>query len=308
VPPVERPVQVVRAIASIVVAMFLFTVLDALVKLLAAHGYSTWQLVFCRSLFSFIVILPLVRAQGGWRALATTRPFQHLGRAAMGMGALWLWFYSYREIPLADAYALSFSAPLFMTALSVPLLGERVGMHRWAAVLVGLGGILVMVRPGSGVFEPSALYVLSSAVLYALAIIQIRGLGATETTLRIVFYFTLLCTVTSGLSLPFVGRLPESWGDAGLLVAIGLLGGFAQLCMTDAYRHAPVSIVAPFDYTAMLWAVLLGMALFGDRPGWPVLTGAAVVIASGLYILHRESVRGGGARNRSVPAPAGRQG
>jgi drug/metabolite transporter (DMT)-like permease len=308
VPPAERPAQVVRAIASIVVAMFLFTVLDALVKLLAARGYSTWQLVFCRSLFSFIVLLPLVRAQGGWRTLATTRLVQHLGRAATGMGALWFWFYSYRQIPLADAYALSFSAPLFMTALSVPLLGERVGAHRWGAVLVGLCGILIMVQPGSGVFDPSALVVLLAAVLYALAIIQIRGLGATETTLRIVFYFTLLCTVVSAASLPFSGRLPQSWDDAALLVAIGLLGGFAQLCMTDAYRRAPVSIVAPFDYTAMLWAVLLGMALFDDRPGWPVLTGAAVVIASGLYILHRESVRGAGPRNRPVAAPAARRG
>jgi len=308
VPPAERPVQAVRAIASIVVAMFLFTVLDALVKLLAARGYSTWQLVFCRSLFSFAVLLPLVHAQGGARALATTRPLQHLGRAATGMAALWCWFYSYRQIPLADAYALSFSAPLFMTVLSVPLLGEHVGAHRWAAVLVGLCGVLIMVQPGSGVFDPSALWVLLAAVLYALAIIQIRGLGASETTLRIVFYFTLLCTVVSAASLPFTGRWPQSWDDGVLLVAIGLLGGFAQLCMTDAYRRAPISIVAPFDYTAMLWAVLLGMALFDDRPGWPVLLGAAVVIASGLYILHRESVRKAGLRNRPVPAPAAPRG
>jgi drug/metabolite transporter (DMT)-like permease len=297
-----------RAIVCVVVAMLLFTVLDAMVKYLAARGYSTWQLVFCRSLFSFVVILPLVHAQGGRRVLATRRPLDHLSRAAVGMAALWCWFYAYRNMPLADAYALSFSAPLFMTALSMPMLGEPVGRHRWAAVLVGLAGVVIMIQPGSGVFGVSALVVLLSALLYALAMILLRALGATESTLRTVFYFTLFCTVVSAASLPFTGQLPRSWGDAGLLVGIGLLGGVAQLFLTEAYRSAPVSIVAPFDYSAMLWAVLLGMAVFGDRPGWPVLSGAAVVIASGLYILHRESVRGAGPRWPAEPAPAGAPG
>jgi len=307
VPHAERPIRVARAIASVVAAMLLFTVLDTMVKYLAAHGYSTWQLVFCRSLFSFVVILPLVRAQGGRRALVTRRPLDHLFRGAVGMAALWCWFYAYRNIPLADAYALSFSAPLFMTVLSVPMLREQVGGHRWSAVLVGLAGVLIMVQPGGGVFDLSALVVLLSAFLYALAIILLRGLGATETTLGTVFYFTLFCTVVSAASLPFTGRLPQSWGDAGLLVAIGLLGGVAQLFLTEAYRSAPVSIVAPFDYSAMLWAVLLGMAVFGERPGWPVLSGAAVVIASGLYILHRETMRGAknrpGGPGKGLPAP-----
>jgi drug/metabolite transporter (DMT)-like permease len=301
------PIRVARAIASVIAAMLLFTILDAMVKYLAARGYSTWQLVFCRSVFSFVVILPLVGAQGGVRALATRRPLDHFSRAAIGLGALWFWFYAYREIPLADAYALSFSAPLFMTALSVPLLGEQVGRHRWIAVLVGLIGVLIMIRPGSGVLDPSAFFVLLSALLYALAMILLRGLGGTEPTLRTVFYFTLFCTVVSAVSLPFAGRLPASAGDAALLVGIGLLGGVAQLCLTEAYRCAPVSVVAPFDYTAMLWAVLLGMAVFGEQPGWPVLAGAAVVIASGLYILRRESMRGTGLRRRPESAQAGRQ-
>lgn len=304
----QRPTRAARAIACVVGAMLLFTVLDAMVKYLAARGYSTWQLVFCRSLFSFVVILPLVGAQGGRRALVTQRPLDHLFRGAVGMAALWCWFYAYRNIPLADAYALSFSAPLFMTALSVPMLGEPVGRHRWSAVLVGLVGVLIMVQPGGGVFDVSTLVVLLSAFLYALAIILLRGLGATETTLGTVFYFTLFCTLVSALSLPLTGRLPQSAGDAGLLVAIGLLGGVAQLLLTEAYRSAPVALVAPFDYSAMLWAVLLGMAVFGERPGWPVLSGAAVVIASGLYILHRESARGGGLRRPAEPAPVGAPG
>lgn len=286
-----RPTDVVRGIGCIVFAMFLFALLDALVKWLATAGYPTWQLVFCRSLFAFLVIVPLIRAQGGTSLLRTSRLRSHLFRAAFGLGTLWCWFYSYRNLPLADAYALSFSAPLFMTALSVPLLGERVGARRWTAVVVGLIGVLIMVQPGAGVFEASALIVLLAALLYALSMIQLRGLGATEPTLRTVFYFTLFCTVVSAFSLPFVGRMPASWLDAGLLIATGLLGGTAQVFLTHAYRLAPVSIVAPFDYSAMIWAVLLGLAVFGDSPGWPVLLGSVVVIGSGLYILRREALR-----------------
>jgi drug/metabolite transporter (DMT)-like permease len=294
-----RPLDgaVMRGIACIVLAMALFAVLDALIKWLSAAGYSTWQLVFCRSLFAFVVIVPLIGGQGGVALLRTSRLPSHLFRACFGLATLWCWFYSYRELPLADAYALSFSAPLFMTALSGPLLGERVGRHRWSAVVVGLAGVIIMVQPGATAFEASALIVLLAALLYALSMIQLRGLGATEPTLRTVFYFTLFSTLASGFALPLVGRLPASWLEAGLLVATGLIGGVAQVLLTHAYRLAPVSIVAPFDYTAMVWAVLLGLAVFGDRPGWPVLFGAVVVIASGLYILRREALK--------APADAG---
>jgi drug/metabolite transporter (DMT)-like permease len=297
--------QTARGIGCIVIAMLLFTVIDTLVKWLSARGYATWQLVFCRSLFSFIPILLLIRLRGGPRLLRTARLKDHLVRAAVGLGALWTWFYSYRQLPLADAYALAFSAPLFMTALSVPLLGERVGVHRWGAVAVGFAGVLAMVQPGGGVFDAAAGWVLVSAVLYALAMIQVRGLGTTEPALTTVFYFTALCTVASALSLPLVGRWPETWLDGGLMVAVGLLGGVAQICLTQAYRLAPVATIAPFDYTAMVWAVLLGLAVFGEAPGWPVLIGSAVVIASGLYILRREALRRPAALADPKPAVPG---
>jgi drug/metabolite transporter (DMT)-like permease len=296
-----------RGIVFIVLGMLLFTLIDTLVKVLSAAGYATWQLVFCRSLFSFIPILILMRFQGGARLMRTTRLKDHLVRAAVGLGALWTWFYSYRNLPLADAYALGFTAPLFMTALSVPLLGERVGIHRWSAVAVGFGGVLVMVQPGSGVFDIAAVWVLVSAFLYALAMIQVRGLGKTEPPLTTVFYFTSVCTLVSALSLPFVGRLPDTAFHAALMVATGLLGGLAQLCLTHAYRLAPVSIIAPFDYTAMVWAVGLGLVVFGDQPGWPVLAGSAVVIASGLYILRREALRRSPAGGAPKPAHPGQE-
>jgi drug/metabolite transporter (DMT)-like permease len=294
-----------RGIVCIVLAMLLFTLIDTLVKWLSARGYATWQLVFCRSLFSYIPIQLLIRFQGGVRLLRTTRLRAHLVRAVVGLGALWTWFYAYRQLALADAYALGFSAPLFMTALSVPLLGERVGIHRWGAVAVGFAGVLIMVQPGSGVFDVAALWVLVSAVLYALAMIQVRGLGATEPALTTVFYFTSLCTVASAVSLPMVGQWPETWLDGSLMVAVGLLGGVAQVCLAQAYRLAPVSTIAPFDYSGMVWAVLLGLAVFGEAPGWPVLVGSAVVIASGLYILRREALRRPAALADPKPAVPG---
>jgi len=283
---------VARGIINILLAMALFTAQDAIAKYLAEAGVSIWQLMFCRAFFAFLPILPLIHARHGWAALRTHRPRDHLARALVAMAALLCFFYGVRVIPLADAYALSFTAPLFMTALSVPLLGERVGWHRWSAVAVGFVGVVVMIRPGAGVFEPAALVVLAGALLYALGIILVRGLSATEASLTIVFYFSLFGSLVSALALPVAGTWPADWRAGALMAALGVVGGLAQLCLTRAYALAPVAVIAPFDYTAMIWAVLVGLTVFGDVPQLPVVAGAALVIAGGIYIIHRET-RGG---------------
>jgi drug/metabolite transporter (DMT)-like permease len=283
---------VVRAIVSILLAMALFTAQDAIAKYLAEAGVSIWQLMFCRAFFAFLPILPLIHVRRGWAALRTRRPRDHLARALVAMATLLCFFYGVRVIPLADAYALSFTAPLLMTALSVPLLGERVGWHRWSAVAVGFVGVVVMIQPGAGVFEPAALVVLAGTLLYSFGIILVRGLSATEASLTIVFYFSLFGSLVSALALPFAGALPTDWRAGGLMVALGVVGGLAQLCLTRAYALAPVAVIAPFDYTAMVWAVLVGFIVFGDVPQPPVVAGAALVIAGGIYVIHREARRG----------------
>jgi drug/metabolite transporter (DMT)-like permease len=288
-PPV---IDVTRGIVAIVAAMALFTAQDAIAKYLAEAGVSIWQLLFCRSAFAFVVILPLIHARRGWAALRTRRPRDHLLRAVIAIAALQCFFYGFRFIPLADAYALGFTAPLFITTLSVPLLGEHVGGHRWSAVLVGFVGVVVMIQPGSGVFEPAALVVLAGALLYALAVILVRGLSATEPPLTTVFYFSLFGALIAAPALPFIGVLPADPGAAALMVALGVVGGLAQLCLTVAYARAPVAVIAPFDYTAMIWAVLAGLVVLGDVPQAPVVAGAALVIASGAYIIRREARRG----------------
>jgi len=191
-------------------------------------------------------------------------------------------------MPLADVFGIAFSAPIFVTAFSVPLLGERVGIRRWSAVVVGFLGVLVMVRPDSGLFASASWIALFATVLYALGQIFVRDLTRTETTICIVFYVTLTTTVVSATAMPFVWVTPSP-GDAALLAAVGILGGLAQLAFTRAFRLAPAAVVSPFDYTGLLYAGVIGYAVWGDVPTLTFLVGAAIVMASGLYILHRET-------------------
>ena len=191
-------------------------------------------------------------------------------------------------MPLADVFGIAFTSPLFVTALSVPLLGERVGIRRWSAVSVGFIGVLIMVRPDSGIVDWTSWIALFSTFLYALALVFLRNLGKTESTVSIVFYVTLTTTIASALTLPFQWVTPGPL-DAVLLVAIGLMGGSAQLAITRAFRLAPAAVVAPFDYTALVYVRIIGYVVWDEVPTAMFLVGAAIVIASGLYILYRET-------------------
>ena len=277
-------------------AVGLFATMDALVKHLAAT-YPVLQLVFFRSLFAFAPLSILLARSGGLAALKTARPLGHVLRSLTGLVSMALFFLAFALLPLAEAIALSFAGPLFLTVLSIPLLGERVGPRRWAAVLAGFLGVLVIVRPGAGVFGIEALIPLGAAATYAFAMIFVRKLSRSETNAAIVFYFTASCTVISGLAMPFVWVAP-SLADLPGLIGVGLLGGAAQLFMTQAFRLAPAAVIAPFEYLAILFGIGFGYAFWGELPDrWTVL-GAGVVVASGLYILHRETVR-----RRERPGP-----
>jgi len=276
----------VRGIGFMLLAVVVFSTMDALVKWLSAT-YPVMELVFFRSLFAFVPLLPAIIRSGG-AAIRTRRPFGQAGRALVGLVSMVGFFWCYGSMPLADVFGIAFAAPLFVTALSVPLLGERVGIRRWSAVSVGFLGVLVMVRPDSGIIDWAAWVALFSTLLYALALIFLRVLGKSETTTSIVFYVTLTTTVASAMVLPFqwVAPTPLDWV---LLVVVGILGGTGQLCVTRAFRLAPAAVVAPFDYTALVYVGIIGYAVWGDMPTIAFLGGAAIVIASGLYILYRET-------------------
>ncbi len=283
----ERVQATTRGIVLMLVSVILFASMDAVVKWLGAT-YPTMQIVFFRSLFAFIPLSLFIFRGIGLAALRTQRPFQHAVRSLVGLTAMTSFFYAYSQMPLANAVAIGFAAPMFMTALSVPLLGEKVGPRRWVAVLVGFAGVLVIVRPDAGVFHAAAPVALAGTVFYALAMIFVRRLGRTETSTAIVFYFTLICTLVSGVFMPFVWVAPDAQGWA-LLVLVGLLGGLAQMAMTNAVRLADIAVVAPFDYTALLWTALLGFLIWSEVPGINVWLGAVIVVASGIYILYREA-------------------
>ncbi|HZS82832.1 MAG TPA: DMT family transporter [Stellaceae bacterium] len=264
-----------------------FAVMDALVKWVSPR-FSVVEIILFRSAFAFLPILWQLRREGGRGALKTRRFGDHIARSLFGFVSLACFIYAFGRMPLADVVAIGFSAPIFITALSVPLLGESVGLRRWSAVLVGFAGVLVMVRPGSGMFEANALVALVGTLLYGLAMICIRRLGGTESTGAIAFYYTLSCTVIGTAALPFAWTAPGPV-DAALLTAIGLIGGCGQLFVTAAFRIGPAAVIAPFDYASMIYAALLGYAVWGDVPDGPLLLGAAIVVASGLYILRREA-------------------
>jgi drug/metabolite transporter (DMT)-like permease len=279
-----------QGIAFLVGGDVIFAIMEGLVKWLSA-GYPTLQIAFCRSIGAFVVALVLAAAGPGLASLRTKRLGGQLWRATIGFASLVGFFYAYGAMPLADAIAIGFAAPIFMTALSIWLLAERVGLHRWSAVIVGFIGVLVMVRPGEGAFSGPAMIALGATFLYALAMIQVRKLSRTESSGAIVFYFSLFSTLASGIAMPVLWVAP-GWQDGLLLAGVGLLGGLGQLCLTQAFRLAPVSVVAPFDYIMIIWGTAIGWTVWGDLPDRATMTGAVIVIGSGIYILHREARRG----------------
>ncbi len=289
-PSLRTRLDLRRGILLMCAAVVTFTLSSTMVKGLG-EGFPISQIVFFRCFLAFLPIFYVLYRAGGWHVLRTKRPGAHFFRVAVGGVALFVGFYALTLLPLADFFAFTYAAPLFATLLAIPILGEHVGVRRWSAVIVGFAGVLVMVQPGVKTFAYAEMVAIGAAFTYALAIIAVRNLARTEHSASTVFYFTLAGLVLSGVILPFEWRTPtlKEWG---LLLGIGLMSGVGQLLMTDAYRLAPTSVVAPFDYTSMIWALILGYALFGDFPTPIVLVGAAIVIASGVYIIYRETVRG----------------
>ena len=254
------------------------------------HGV---QVVWGYSLAITVLVLgyAMVRPESLRRAFATRRPLLQLGRGAMLFVTISLLFMALAYLPLADVIAISFAAPLFITLLAVPLLAERVGSHRVAAVVVGLAGVAIVMQPGVGVFEWAALLALGSAVSFALFQIATRVLASTEAPFTTLLYTGVGTLACSSVAVPFVWA-PISGFEVGVFVVIGALGVGAHVCMIRAYEFTQASFLAPFNYAKLLWAVALGYLVFGDVPQLNVIAGSAVIVASGLYVLYRERARG----------------
>jgi drug/metabolite transporter (DMT)-like permease len=232
-------------------------------------------------------------------AVRTERPFGHLGRGLISVASMFLNFAALARLPLADANALSFAAPLITVALAALVLKERVRVYRWTAVAIGFVGVIVMLWPyldighmtASASATIGALCAFTAAFTNAGSTIQTRRLTASETTSSIVLYFSLICAAFGACTLPFAWHSP-TLPELAALVGIGFIGGISHIFLTESYRYASASTVAPFDYVAMLWAFLFGYAFFGEIPTAYVFVGSAIVAGSGLFVIWRERQRG----------------
>ncbi|HEY9234130.1 MULTISPECIES: DMT family transporter [Phenylobacterium] len=279
-------------IALRVAAMACMAVLAALVKGCAERGAPVLEIVFFRNAFAFVPVLLYVWRTAGFGVLKTRRLGGHAMRATVGLVGMVCGFTAVSMLPLTESTALSFASPLFMTALSALILKEVVGPHRWGAVVVGFIGVLIMVRPDPAhMANLGAAFGLAGALGAAGAMITIREISRTEPGPTIVFYFTLAAMLFGLASLPFGGWKIPDLTTLAMLIATGLVGGTGQLLLTEALRRAPVAVVAPFDYTQLVWACLIGYLFWDEIPRAATVSGALVVAASGVYILFRETRR-----------------
>jgi drug/metabolite transporter (DMT)-like permease len=287
--------NIFKAILLKLISALLFAVMSALVRFLG-QNYPVGQTVFFRSAFAIIPVM-LIYA---WRnelaaAVRTNRPFGHVGRGAISICGMFCNFSALARLPIVDATAISFASPLITVAFSAIFLKESVRIYRWSAVIVGFIGILVMLVPnfdlsshvGAAATAAGFAFAIAGAFCNAGSVIQTRRLTQTETTSSIVFYFSLICALAGLATWPF-GWLTPTWPEFAALVTVGLCGGLAHIFLTESYRWAPASLVAPFDYTAMLWAFVLGYLVFSELPNLSVYIGAVIIAAAGLYVIWRE--------------------
>lgn len=273
-------------LACIVAAVLLFSVYNALTKWLAAD-YSVWQIMFFRGAAGLVPFLAFALIVAGPTAIRSAQPAMQVLRAACGLAANLFFILAYREMPLAEAVAIGYAAPIFIVVLSVPLLSERVGIQRASAAVVGFFGVVLIAQPGAGLFSPGALYAVAGTLFYALLIVATRRVGASDGALCTVVYTSGIYALASALLLPAVWVSPGAQ-DLALLVLLGLIGSTAMLLFAHAYRHAPAALLAPFDYTAMMWAGLFGFLIWGEAPPLMAVAGMVVIAASGLFLMRHE--------------------
>ena len=292
-PGSARPGAPLRGVVCMLLSVLLLTISDALTKLLTT-GYPPGQIICMRSIVVIGFVLVLSTPRRRWTGLRIRSPGAHLTRGVFSCAGSFLFVIAIGHVPLANAMSIGFAGPLLITALAAPMLGERIGWRRWCAVLVGFIGVLVILRPGPQGFHWVALLLLAGTWFGSLRDIVTRRISATESSSSLLLT-TNLCMVAFGLL-----SLVQGWNmpgpvDATWLLLSGMLIGIGHYLQIEAFRHAEAGTVVPFRYTALLWAMLMGWLVFGDVPDASMLSGASLVVASGMFILYRER-QGAGSR------------
>ena len=285
------------AIAMLVIAYVFFTGLDATAKLLSSE-FETALIVWFRNIVSFGMVVVVLGPVGTTRALACNRLWLQILRGLLLLLSTLFNFLALRHLPLVITVSIMFSAPLMITALSVPILKETVGIRRWMAVLAGFIGVLVILRPGLGGLHWSAVFSALAALSFSLYSITTRLVSYTDSSKTSWVYSALVATALITPVLPFVWQSPGDLTSWALMLSMGLYGGIGHYLMIAAHQRAPSSVLAPFIYTHIISMATAGYLLFGDVPTPMTLVGVAIIIASGLYVLHRERLRGAGAASK----------
>ena len=268
-----------------------FSLMDAGMKLLSAH-YPPLQVTLLRGAASLPFVLVWVLASAGVRSIVPVRWGLHLLRGVLGMVMIGCFVYALKRMPLSTAYTLYFVAPLLVAALSVPLLGEKVGPRRWTAIGIGLLGVVVVLRPGvDGLVSLPGLMVLLAATAYAIAAETVSLLTRTDTPQSMVVWFLAIMAVGAGLA-AIPGWVPLRWEHAALILGMGLAGAFGQIALTSAFMRGDASMIAPLEYTGLVWVIAWDWLLWQTLPDTATWTGAAIIVASGLYLLRRERTVG----------------
>lgn len=276
-------------IVLMMLAMLMFEVMDAVAKWLVSADMSAIQVIAMRSWLILVMIPLILIARGELAELRVKRPIQHLLRGMLGFLAPFMFFTSLKTLPLADATVVFFSAAFFLTAASALVLKERVGIHRWGAVVVGFGGVVIAMDPQGGAPVSAYLLALCGAVVYAFIFIWGKQLSRRDSVISLVFSLHLGMGISACLLLPWV------WVDVsaemlGMLLLMTVIALVAHYIFTLAFARADVSVLAPFEYTALIWATILGYVIWLDFPSLRVWAGAVIIIGCGLYVIHRESL------------------
>ncbi|PPR11821.1 MAG: Riboflavin transporter [Alphaproteobacteria bacterium MarineAlpha11_Bin1] len=272
-----------RAVLLVSAGAILLTVMAVFVKILGDR-MSAAQLMFCRALVGFLLFAPWLMVTGGFDIIRTKRPFLHLQRGFWGACGNFCFFYSITHLVLADAMALQFSRPLFMILLAFVFLGEVAGKHRVAITCFGFVGILVMLRPFGGGFDPDGLVAVAGALFGGMVVICIKKLSSTEPTRRIIFYYALYMMLFSSIPAAVFWVHP-TWNEVWLLVLVGFLGIVGQSCITHGFTLGEATITVPFDYMRIVYSAIFGIFLFSEIPSWWSLAGAILIVGSNLYLV-----------------------
>jgi len=298
--PATSDDRILFAVALRLASAGVFASMNALIKLAEAGGAHLADVLFFRQTFALPIVTLWIAVGPGLGSIRTQRFGAHLTRTAMGLASMTFMFSTILLLPLAESTTLQFTLPIFATILGALVLREPTGWHRWGAVLLGFVGVLIVTRPGGDGIAPLGIATgLIAALLSAGVSILLRQIGKTESAATIVWWFSALSVPPLGIAFALFAQ-PHAMTTWLLLVAVGVTGGIAQLCMTASLHAGPVSVVVPMDYSALIWATLYGWLLFGVFPDAATFIGAPVIIASGLYIVWREQVRRRAKTDRAV--------